>query len=650
MHGTQRSGNLPEFVNPVYPKSFPDPFVLKHRGEYFGYSTGFGADGRVFSVINSKNLVDWEDVGSAMEPIDDAPPFYWAPEVSYDNGKFYLYYSAGNESLMSLRVAVSDRPDGGFVDSGRVLTTEEFAIDAHVFVDDDGQRFMFYATDFLEHTHIGTGIVIDRMVDWFTLAGDPRPVTRAKFDWQVYDPQRKEKGGVRWHTVEGPSVLKRKGRYYEMFSGGNWQNTTYGVSFAVSDRIDSDSEWSQYCDGATVLPILRTIPESAVGPGHNSVVRGPNNRELYCIYHKWTDAGRVMAIDRMDFSGTRLFVIGATFTPQPAPYAPALDDNSLLSSAGEWLDTKFGVESSLSEACERSYSIQNSFLCEFTFCCWGWKGESSDFGFRLGGSSGTVFEFSIQPVSRTGTISFTSNGVPTSERFYLPIDFILTADHLMRVEVEGTRISLRIDKAALSLSAQVERPAELLTLTSRRTAVEFSGLSITNGFEDCFEWDGEIIESNQWEIGGEYKFSPKHSSGEISISSDSECYIKKGAMFSDAEFASNIRLATDKPQNSSYGLQLCDSSGGVLVRFGISGGEAFAESVDNVDSNIRRPLIHFDETDYHQFRAVRFGGEMTVFLDESLIGKLPVSSVPAQLAIFCVRSEIAVEMVRVTEI
>ena len=79
-----------------------------------------------------------------------------------------------------------------------------------------------------------------------------------------------------------------------MFSGGNWQNKTYGVSFAVTDDIDRDEEWTQYSDGDKILPILRTIPEKVIGPGHNSVVRGPNNRELYCVYHRWTDAGRVL--------------------------------------------------------------------------------------------------------------------------------------------------------------------------------------------------------------------------------------------------------------------------------------------------------------------------------------------------------------------
>ena len=106
-------GKPDTFSNPVYPYSFPDPFVLKYRGEYFAYCTGNAAEGNVFGVLHSRDLVSWTYVGSAMMPLAALPPFYWAPEVVYDNGRFYLYYSAGNEILMEIRVAMSDRPDGG---------------------------------------------------------------------------------------------------------------------------------------------------------------------------------------------------------------------------------------------------------------------------------------------------------------------------------------------------------------------------------------------------------------------------------------------------------------------------------------------------------------------------------------------------------
>src|SRR5436190_16589123 len=308
------------YQNPVYNRSFPDPFVLKFAGIYYAFSTGHSSDGRVFSMLRSEDLVSWEEMAGAMAPLAQDHPCYWAPEVTYSNGKFYLYYSVGNEKLMEIRVAVSDRPSGGFVDAGIKLTNEEFAIDAHVARDDDGVWYMFYATDFLNHTHIGTGTVVDRMLDPYTLAGDPRPVTRAKFDWQIYDAARKEKGGVRWHTVEGPFVLKHKGLYYEMFSGGNWQNISYGVSYAVSNKILADDEWEQFSDGIQTLPILRTIPGEVVGPGHNCVAVGPNGRDLFCIYHYWSNGERVLAIDRMDYAGGgRLFVAGPTTSPQPIP-------------------------------------------------------------------------------------------------------------------------------------------------------------------------------------------------------------------------------------------------------------------------------------------------------------------------------------------
>jgi hypothetical protein len=168
---------------------------------------------------------------------------------------------------------------------------------------------------------VGTGTVRDRMLDPFTLEGRPRPVTRAQHAWQVYDPARKEKGGVRWHTVEGPSVLKRRGLYYEMFSGGNWKNVTYGVSYATARSLEDSGEWTQHADGARLLPVLRTVPGRVLGPGHNSVVLGPDQRQLFCVYHRWSrpSGERVLCIDRLGWAGTRLLVLGPSDGPVEAP-------------------------------------------------------------------------------------------------------------------------------------------------------------------------------------------------------------------------------------------------------------------------------------------------------------------------------------------
>src|SRR4051794_39208937 len=109
------------YQNPVYDRSFPDPFVLRFQGEYFAFCTGYAPDGCCFGRLRSNDLVTWHELSGAMQPLATGEPFYWAPEVTYRNGKFYLYYSIGNEVLMTMRVATADRPDGEFVDANVAL-------------------------------------------------------------------------------------------------------------------------------------------------------------------------------------------------------------------------------------------------------------------------------------------------------------------------------------------------------------------------------------------------------------------------------------------------------------------------------------------------------------------------------------------------
>jgi GH43 family beta-xylosidase len=447
----------PIYRNPVYPHSFPDPFVLKFRGEYWGYCTGFWHDGRAFGILRSRDLVDWQPLAGALEPLPGGHPHYWAPEVAYLGGRFYLYYSVGNEGegRMEIRVAVADHPAGPFADAGRRLTSEPFAIDAHVFIDENGSRWLFYATDFLERGHIGTGTVRDRMLDPFTLAGEPRPVALPRHDWHVYHPNRPEKGFVRWHTVEGPFVLRRKGLYYEMFSGGNWQNPTYGVSYAMTRSLEDPQEWAQAADGERVLPILRTGGE-VVGPGHNCVVRGPDNRQLYCVYHRWSPgaSARVMAIDPLDWAGERMLVLGPTTTPQPGPNPPAISD---------LLDEPAVLEPGEARWYEPGAP---SFLVEVS--AWG--------GF------GIVLEEEAGELSRVPLPS------PPDPR----------AVHLLRLEVDGPRVSLALDGLP-AWQGTLGAPVRRLALAAGGTAAEFSGFALTAGWEDLFAEDGDPAERG-WEI------------------------------------------------------------------------------------------------------------------------------------------------------
>src|ERR1044071_3279980 len=103
-----------KYKNPIYPFDFADPFILKTGGSYFAYGTArAGDDGRIFPVLRSTDLVQWERLGGALEPLDTPAFSYWAPEVVELSGRFYLFYSAStthSDEHHRLRLAIADNP------------------------------------------------------------------------------------------------------------------------------------------------------------------------------------------------------------------------------------------------------------------------------------------------------------------------------------------------------------------------------------------------------------------------------------------------------------------------------------------------------------------------------------------------------------
>jgi len=651
MTASARPAGPGTYCNPVYNQSFPDPFVLKFGGHYFAYCTGHWKDGSVFGVLRSSDLVDWQEVGGAMKPLESDAPFYWAPEVTYHGGKFYLYYSVGNETLMEVRVAISDRPDSGFADVGSRLTFEEFAIDPHVFIDRDGTRYMFYATDFLEHTHIGTGTVVDRMLDWDKLEGSPRPVTRAKYDWQVYDPARKEKGGVRWHTVEGPFVLERKGRYFEMFSGGNWQNTTYGVSFAKSNSVLADDEWDQYSDGEKVLPILKTVPDRIIGPGHNSVVRGPNNRELYCVYHRWTEVGRVLAIDRIDFAGDRLFIVGATDSPQPAPFRPRvsgpmdeLADRPYFEIDGKWSFENSEAICELSENSSLTCSTPESFLCEVNFRCIKFINGGA-VGIRLDSEEGIICDLSILPNARQAAITW-SEGAGTREEVFDLGDFVLGASHSLRLDVDRGMARIAMDGREFPFEGPLLRSCSRLSLFCTAGNAAFSDFTLTEGFEERFEGQFEPAESAWNMISGEMELS----AGELTVapSGGHTAAFERIQDCLDFELAINIRLV-ENFGDCIYGVRMmADDAASERATIDVRGRTLEFTAGDKAASS--ELPTDFEPAEFSQLRILKIGDSATFFLDGNALGNVPAAGRRRGFGVFCENGRIALDMVRLTAV
>lgn len=307
------------YTNPVYEEYFADPFVLAHEGRYYAFGT-IPSSGRTIPALESPDLISWRPLGDVLAPLGGELS-YWAPEVAFADGLFHLYYSAGGAEGEGhrLRVATARAPRGPFHDAGILLDPEEpFSIDAHPFRDDDGSWYLFYCRDFLEGERVGTGIVVDRLTDMQTLAGDCRVVVRPYAEWNLFMTDREWYGRRwdTWYTVEGPCVQKRGDRYYCVFSGGAWRKENYGVTYAVADH--PLGPW-EVAAGEGPL-IVRTVPGKVLGPGHASIVADRTGRD-WLVYHGWDPAGaaRLMRIDELVWTAEGPRCHGPTTEPQPAP-------------------------------------------------------------------------------------------------------------------------------------------------------------------------------------------------------------------------------------------------------------------------------------------------------------------------------------------
>jgi beta-xylosidase len=284
--------------NPVHDGYLADPFVWRHGGSYYAIGTGdLEANGtpesKIFPILKSENFYEWHFLDRAMlRPDTSLGENFWAPAVAAKDDRFYLYYSVGQgDRNHQLRVAVSEQPEGPYKDVGQPLVDPgscPFAIDPHPFQDEDGRWYLFYARDFVDSSNsvrAGTALLGAAMKSMTELQEQGTPFLRARSDWQRFKADREMYGGTYdWHTLEGPCVWRHAGKYYCFYSGGCWQNDTYGVDYGVSDHV-----LGPYSDAGNEFGprVLRTIPSRLIGPGHNTVITGPNSQTDYLVYHAW---------------------------------------------------------------------------------------------------------------------------------------------------------------------------------------------------------------------------------------------------------------------------------------------------------------------------------------------------------------------------
>jgi arabinan endo-1,5-alpha-L-arabinosidase len=307
-----------KYCNPVHDDYFADPFVMKVDDGYVAIGTGRVVGELVFEVLVSDDLVTWARRGGALKPPAGVGTDFWAPEVAYFEGQWYLFYSAGvADAHHHIRVAIASQPTGPYTDQGLNLTPDErFAIDPHPFRGEDGEWYLFFARDVLEGERVGTMLAVDRLVDMTALAGTPTEVLRPSGDWQIYQRERSMYDSVYdWHTLEGPFVCRHDDRYWCFYSGGSWLQPTYAVGYAVADH-----PLGPWTEPTGAQPLLRTVPDHVIGPGHNSVVAAPDGTDVL-VYHAWDpeQTARRMCIDPIRWTPDGPVTDGPTYQPTTLP-------------------------------------------------------------------------------------------------------------------------------------------------------------------------------------------------------------------------------------------------------------------------------------------------------------------------------------------
>ena len=139
-------------------RSQPDPYMFKAEGKYYIYATG--RDGVQIYRADSP-FGEWEYLGIGLS--EEGCHEYWAPCVVPEGGRYYMYYSSfpsdsADVHEQAVKVAVSDRPDGGF----RFVKTmlPPFSIDPHV-VRSGGDWYIFYSVNDYTAERQGTYIVVE---------------------------------------------------------------------------------------------------------------------------------------------------------------------------------------------------------------------------------------------------------------------------------------------------------------------------------------------------------------------------------------------------------------------------------------------------------------------------------------------------------
>tara|TARA_B100000949_G_scaffold116992_1_gene103273 strand:+ start:601 stop:1581 length:981 start_codon:yes stop_codon:yes gene_type:complete len=271
-----------------------DPVAIKQGDTYYLFCTGRG-----ISVFSSPDLKNWEKEPEVFteEPVwaDDVAVDFnnhiWAPDITFYDGKYYLYYSvsafAKNTSAIGLTVNTTldaDDPNYKWEDQGIVIQSVPNrdlwnAIDPNLIFDENETPYLAFGSfwEGLKMVKLSEDLkAIAQPQEWHTIARRER-----SFDLADANP-----GDA---ALEAPFIFKKGDWYYEFLSWDlccRGENSTYKVvvgrsKSATGPYVDKDGLALNNGGGTLIIE----GNENWYGAGHNSTYTFDGKD--YIIFHAY---------------------------------------------------------------------------------------------------------------------------------------------------------------------------------------------------------------------------------------------------------------------------------------------------------------------------------------------------------------------------
>ena len=298
------------YSNPVLAGDYPDPSVIRVGRDYWATATT-SQWAPIFPLLHSTDLVNWESRGAVFQtPPSWSAGSYWAPEISADGGRFFVYYTARKkEGPLCVAVADAARPEGPYTDRGALVCQEAGSIDAVAVRDENGRRYLVWKEDG-NSRKLPTPLWAQPLSDdGVRLVGEKTEILRNEAPWEA-------------HLVEGPYILRRGDWFYLFYSADACcgRRCHYKLGVARSRRLLGP--WERFPGN----PILAGN-EQWKCPGHGTIVQDQAGR-TYLLYHAYEAStfefvGRQGLLDEVTWSADGWPAINSGKGPSGSALSPS---------------------------------------------------------------------------------------------------------------------------------------------------------------------------------------------------------------------------------------------------------------------------------------------------------------------------------------